>query len=134
MKNMKSNVRQSNLLNTARAQILLIGLIVASAMQLNLLLPSIAKAEIKDYMIRRMLILKTECKLDELKRSEPSEGGFKYIAICENVSFYPDGVTITCSDKDTETSCKIKTKAKKFDDLNLLKNSVSQDHDEGKRK
>ena len=95
----------------------------------SVFLPSLAKAEIKDYMIRRMIILKTECKLDELKRSEPSEGGFKYLAICENVSFYPDGVTINCSDKDVETSCKIKTKAKKFDNLNLLKNSVSQDHD-----
>ena len=131
MKKKKSNVRQSNLLNTARAQILLIGLIVASAMQLNLFLPSTAKAEIKDYMIRRMLILKTECKLDELKRSEPKEGGFNFLASCKNVSFYPDGVKITCSDKDLETSCKIKTKAKKFDDLNLLKNSVSQDHNEG---
>ncbi len=97
-------------------------------------LPSAAKAEIKDYMIRRMIILKTECKLDELKRSEPSEGGFKYLAICENVSFYPDGVTINCSDKDVETSCKIKTKAKKFDKLNLLKNSVNNKHDEGEEK
>lgn len=131
MKNMKSYVQPSNLLTPARAQFLLIGMLVTSAMQLNLFLPSLAKAEIKDYMIRRMLVLKTECKLDELKRSEPKEGGFKYLAICENVSFYPDGVIINCYDKDLETSCKIKTKAKKFDDLNLLKNSVSQDHDEG---
>ncbi|MBO6549374.1 MAG: hypothetical protein JJ964_07100 [Rhizobiales bacterium] len=100
----------------------------------SVFLPSLAKAEIKDYMIRRMIILKTECKLDELKRSEPSEGGFKYLAICENVSFYPDGVTINCPDKDVETSCKIKTKAKKFDQLNLLKNSVSQDHEEAEKK
>jgi hypothetical protein len=130
MKTLKSYIQPSNLLTFARAQFLLIGMVVTSAMQLNLFLPSMAKAEIKDYMIRRMLVLKTECKLDELKRSEPKEGGFKYLAICENVSFYPDGVTINCSDKDLETSCKIKTKAKKFDDLNLLKNSVSQSHDE----
>jgi len=134
MKTLKSYVQPSNLLNPARAQFLLIGMLVTSAMQLNLFLPSMAKAEIKDYMIRRMLVLKTECKLDELKRSEPKEGGFKFLATCENVSFYPDGVTINCSDKDLETSCKIKTKAKKFDRLNLLKNSVSQDHDEGEGK
>lgn len=100
----------------------------------SVFLPSLAKAEIKDYMIRRMIILKTECKLDELKRSEPKQGGFKYLAICENVSFYPDGVTINCSDKDVETSCKINTKAKKFNQLNLLKNSVSQSHDDGVEK
>ena len=128
MKTLKSYVQPNNLLTPIGIGVLLIGMSVASAMQLNLFLPSTAKAEIKDYMIRRMLILKTECKLDELKRSEPSEGGFKYLAICENVAFYPDGVKITCSDKDLETSCKINTKAKKFDRLNLLKNSVSQDH------
>lgn len=91
-------------------------------------LPSIAKAEIQEYLIRRMILLKTKCDLVDVKRSEPKEGGFSYQISCENVSFYPDGVNITCSDKDNETSCKINTKIKKFENLNLLKNSVNQHH------
>ncbi|GJM00099.1 MAG: hypothetical protein DHS20C07_17780 [Methyloligella sp.] len=98
-------------------------------------LPSIAKAEIQEYLIRRMILLQTKCDLVDVKKEEPKQGGFKFQASCENVSFYPDGVIITCSDKDRETSCEIKTKIKKFENLNLLKNSVNQHHgDETEKK
>jgi|GEM_PF-1722655 len=97
---------------------------------LVLFLPSIAKAEIQEYLIRRMILLQTKCDLVDVKKEVPKQGGFKFRASCENLSFYPDGVTITCSNKDRETSCKIKTKIKKFENLDLLKRSINQHHDD----
>lgn len=92
-------------------------------------LPSFGRAEIQEYLIRRIVLLKTKCDLIEIKKDDLSGGGFKFLATCENVSFYPDGLEIQCSDKDRETSCQVITKIKKFDQLNLLKRSVNQDHD-----
>lgn len=88
-------------------------------------LPS--NAEVQEYQIRRLVLFKSECKILTVSRSEPETGGYNFHIDCENVSFYPEGLNISCSDKDLETSCKILTKSKKFD-LEFLKRSVNNDH------
>ena len=89
-------------------------------------------AAILEYQIRRLIIIKTECQIIRVTKSENKDGSLTYHTKCENVSFYPDGVKINCTDPDLETSCKILTKKKRFDNLDLLKRSVNDKHEKDK--
>ena len=86
-------------------------------------------AEVKDYQIRRLIILCSTCNLDanSIKRTVRKNNSLHFHGICKNLSFYPDGIVVECEDNETDLSCKIKTEAKKFDKLNLLRDSVNQD-------
>ena len=72
------------------------------------------QAEINDYQIRRLILYQTDCRLDELAR-QPAGGGLNFLATCQNLSFYPEGVLIECGDGDDETTCKVKTESRSFD-------------------
>lgn len=83
-------------------------------------LPSTSFAEVKEYQIRRMLMLKTECMVTGLEISV-KEGRDRFFASCENVSHYPDGVEILCPDTEDERDCRIATSKKEFRSLELLR-------------
>jgi len=86
------------------------------------------QAAVLDYQIRRLIVLKTNCQIVNLARAKTKQGSLSFQAKCENVSFYPDGVEIICNDPDLETSCKVLTKEKRFDQLNLLRRSVDDQY------
>ncbi len=79
-----------------------------------------ALAEINDYYIRRLIVYQSDCKLDELIRVELKSSS-EFHATCLNVSFYPDGLEILCSDNTDNSSCKVKTESKAFNSLELLR-------------
>ncbi|MEQ8824429.1 MAG: hypothetical protein RIC14_08650 [Filomicrobium sp.] len=83
---------------------------------------SSANAELKDYQVGRLIMLKSECKVVTLSRNEEVDGSWTYLGTCSNESFYPDGIKVTCADPDNndERACVIHTKAKQFDSLRLL--------------
>lgn len=86
-------------------------------------LGSQVRAELKDYQVGRLIMLKSECQVVGLDRTEEEDGSWTYIGECSNESFYPDGVRVTCPDPENndERTCIIHTKAKKFDSLELLR-------------
>lgn len=80
-----------------------------------------ATAEVKDYQIRRMLMLKTECQVVGLETEVLPEGKGRFAAECENVSHYPDGVEILCPDTEDERDCRIATAKREFRHLESLR-------------
>ncbi|KQT59883.1 hypothetical protein ASG52_19255 [Methylobacterium sp. Leaf456] len=97
----------------------------ASALALagGLLLPAPAYAEVKEYQIRRMLMLKTECTvtgLDTARIADDPRLRERFLATCENVSHYPDGVEIVCPDTEDERDCTLLTAKREFPHLRLL--------------
>lgn len=89
------------------------GLRTIRAVGLALVLPTAASAEVKEYQIRRMLMLKTECGVNGLA-IVPRERGTMFTAECENVAHYPDGVEIQCPDTEDEHDCTIVTQKREF--------------------
>lgn len=86
-----------------------------------LLLPSMSFAEIQPYQMRRLILYQSDCKLIEINPLEHEEAGeLMFMASCENLAFYPDGLRIHCPDASDERSCKILDQAKKFEHLKLL--------------
>lgn len=97
----------------------------ASALALagGLLLPAPARAEVKEYQIRRMLMLKTECTvtgLDTARIADDPRLRERFLATCENLSHYPDGVEIVCPDTEDERDCTLLTAKREFPHLRLL--------------
>lgn len=82
--------------------------------------PSSILAQINDYQIRRLILYQSECQWDDIDNKQVVEDGVNYTISCQNVSFYPEGVLVHCSDIDDETTCRIKTKKKSFN-LELMK-------------
>ncbi|MEQ1709926.1 MAG: hypothetical protein ABL908_00830 [Hyphomicrobium sp.] len=82
-----------------------------------------ARADIKDYMISRLIMLKSECHLMQLARTEHTDGTVEFHGTCSNLTFYPDGIDIACPElaSDDERTCRIKTPAKVFKNLDLLR-------------
>lgn len=103
-------------------------IIIAMVFLINSIMPSIGQARILDYQIRRLVLLKTKCVLISIEKNLSPESSLSFLVKCENVSFYPKGIKVICSDPDLETSCEIKTAIKKFKNLNLLKRSVNQNY------
>ena len=95
-----------------------------AALAVALGLPAGARAEVKEYQIRRMLMLKTACTVTGLDIARIEGGGHdreRFLATCENVSHYPDGVEILCPDTEDERECRILTRKREFPHLHLLK-------------
>lgn len=99
--------------------------VLACTVMVLLTAPQSAWAELKDYQIIRMIMLKSECQLAELTREVNQDRSAKFKATCKNESFYPEGVTITCPDIDNndERTCAMDAKKRSFDSLELLKNA-----------
>ncbi|MDJ0514050.1 MAG: hypothetical protein QNJ62_11470 [Methyloceanibacter sp.] len=85
-------------------------------------MPSIAQAELKDYQIARLIMLKSGCQLSVLLRSVKADGSVAFTGKCKNATHYPDLIIVFCPDLDSndERSCEIKTNKKSFDNLQLL--------------
>ena len=82
-----------------------------------------AHAEVKEYQIRRMLMLKTECTvtgLDTARIADDPRLRERFLATCENVSHYPDGVEIVCPETEDERDCTLLTAKREFPHLRLL--------------
>lgn len=79
-----------------------------------------ASAEVKEYQIRRMLMLKTECTVTGLDISAKG-GEDRFFASCENVAHYPDGVEILCPDTEDERNCRIITEKREFRHLHHMR-------------
>lgn len=81
-----------------------------------------AHAILKDQQVARLVLLKSECILVGLARTENSDGSWSYQGKCSNEVFYPDGIDIDCPDPESndERTCTILTKAKRFNSLNLM--------------
>lgn len=73
-----------------------------------------------EYQIRRLIYLNTGCGLDHLSTIESQPGQEKFRATCKNLSAYPDGLEIVCTDPFDDRSCRIMTHAKRFDQLELM--------------
>ena len=86
------------------------------------LVPDGARAELKDYQIARMIMLKSDCQLTALTRELKTDGSAVFTGQCKNASHYPDGIVVLCPDieNNDERSCKIATESKTFDGLKLL--------------
>lgn len=116
MRMMRAIVR-SWLATTGRALVAL-----ALALSMSMPMSGSAQAEIHDYMIRRLLYLDTACGVDHLERlPPPSETSRRFKALCRNVSAYPDGIYVTCTDSADDRSCKPETAPKRFDGLKLMR-------------
>lgn len=89
--------------------ILILSLVSASAL-----------ASVKDYQVKRLIMMKSDCVEQSLARTETESGGLMFVAQCKNLSHYPDGVKVLCDDPEDERSCKLQTKAKSYDHLRLL--------------
>lgn len=81
---------------------------------------SAARAEIHDYMIMRLLHLHTSCGTLLLERMDAPAPNTRFRATCKNVSAYPNGLTVLCTDPDDDRACRVETPAKSFDHLELL--------------
>lgn len=95
----------------------------ALALAAALLPPATARAEVKEYQIRRMLMLKTECTvtgLDTARIADDPRLRERFLATCDNVSHYPDGVEIVCPDTEDERDCTLLTAKREFPHLRLL--------------
>lgn len=79
-----------------------------------------ANPDIKDEAIKVLLNFKTNCNLEDLSREVTEEDGLKFTAECRDKSFYPDGLTVLCPERDVDASCKIMTAPKEFKYLNLI--------------
>ena len=86
---------------------------------------SAAKADIPEYQIVRLIAYNTSCSLNDLRTEPAPDGGVVVHVDCENETFYPEGVRLTCPDPDDGYSCNIETKAVEFDAVNTLKNQVN---------
>ncbi|MDQ8698473.1 hypothetical protein [Hyphomicrobium sp. LHD-15] len=80
-----------------------------------------AAAEIHDYMIRRLLHLKTSCGVQHLTRLESGKAERRFKAVCRDVNAYPDGVVVVCTDTFDDRSCMIESTPRSFDSLELLR-------------
>lgn len=80
-----------------------------------------AGAEIHDYMILRLLYLHSSCGTLTIERVASEAPQTRFKATCKNVSAYPDGLTVLCTDPDDDRHCRIETPAKSFDHLDLLR-------------
>lgn len=87
---------------------------------LVLCMPSPVRAEIQDYMILRLVYLKTSCGTESLERMASASDQRRFKVQCKDVNTYPDGLTVACSDIDDDRSCRVETDARKFKDLRLL--------------
>lgn len=87
---------------------------------LGFVFSSVSYAGIQDYQIIRLITMKSECNRQSLERIDNENGTVSFFASCSNVSHYPDGVSILCSDSENEQTCKIQTQAKEFNHLKLL--------------
>ncbi len=80
-----------------------------------------AVAEIHDYMIRRLLHLKTSCGVQHLTRLESGETERRFKALCRDINTYPDGIVVVCTDTQDDRSCIIQSTPRSFDSLELLR-------------
>ncbi len=77
-------------------------------------------AEIHEYMILRLLYLHTSCGTLALERIDAPVPHSRFKATCRDISAYPDGLTVLCTDADDDRACRVETPAKTFDHLDLL--------------
>ncbi|CEJ87493.1 conserved exported hypothetical protein [Hyphomicrobium sp. GJ21] len=80
-----------------------------------------AQAVTAEYQIRRIVYLKTSCGLESLVTLEASSGRERFKATCNNISAYPKGLEIICTDPVDDRSCMITTRAVRFDQLQLMR-------------
>lgn len=92
--------------------------LLSAAMSLSL--AGAATAEIQDYMIRRLVALNTGCGVESLVRLASKPNARRFKVTCLNVSSYPDGLTVACSDIDDDRSCVVETKEQEYRALQLL--------------
>lgn len=80
-----------------------------------------ALSEIHDYMVLRLVYLNTSCGTLSMERLQVPAPHARFKVTCKDVTAYPDGLTIYCTDPDDDRLCRIETPAKQFDSLDLLR-------------
>ncbi|MGU3539810.1 hypothetical protein [Methylobacterium sp. A54F] len=75
---------------------------------------------IKEYQVRRLLMLRTECTVSALQADALADGTSRFLATCENLSHYPDGVEIRCPNTEDDRDCRILTAKREFPHLRAL--------------
>ncbi len=95
--------------------------VVAAALVLALATASHpAAARVQEYQIVRLVTLKSGCRIEHLEDRSPPAGPLRFLATCDNLTFYPDGVIVLCDDRDDDRSCRVATPPLHFDSLDLL--------------
>ena len=82
-----------------------------------------SEAAVQEYQVNRLILMKSDCVKTDLVRTDKPDGSIEFMASCKNLSHFPDGLRVICSDAENERSCKIATMAKQFDSLSLLQSS-----------
>jgi hypothetical protein len=81
-------------------------------------------AETAEYQIRRLVYLGSSCGIESLARSSALPGHERFKVMCRNVSAYPNGLEVVCTDPADDRSCRIVTPAATFDQLELLQPKI----------
>jgi len=79
-----------------------------------------AIAETAEYQVRRLVYLQSSCGVESLTRLDSPSMNEHFKVMCKNVSAYPNGLEVVCTDPSDDRSCKILTPAVTFDQLELL--------------
>jgi hypothetical protein len=86
-----------------------------------------AQAEIKDYEVLRLLYLHTPCGMASVTSRETTPERVRFKADCQNLTAFPDGAEVVCTDHNDDRSCRVETNAKDFNNLELLKQDWADD-------
>lgn len=86
-----------------------------------LLLAGPVRAEIPDYQVVRIIAYQTSCRLDELRSEDLGDAGVRFVASCQNLSAYPDGLILDCPDPNDVYACDIVTQERRFEFLESLR-------------
>lgn len=78
------------------------------------------RAEIHEHEIRRLIYLTTSCGFVTLTPLVTEGPTRRYRSDCKDASAYPEGLTVLCTDINDDRSCKVETKQRRFDSLDLI--------------
>ncbi|WP_395664934.1 hypothetical protein [Methylocella sp.] len=91
------------------------------AVSCGLLAVSVARAEIHDYQILRLLSYRTDCQPLRVEARPAAGGTRRFFVACDNEVSYPDGAEVVCDDRDDENACRVVTAPARFDALRLMR-------------
>ena len=80
-----------------------------------------AAADVKDYEVIRYLYLKPTCGRSTITKIEKLDAALRFHAECQDLTSFPDGAVVLCSDPSDDRSCKLESAPQQFKDLNLMR-------------
>jgi hypothetical protein len=72
---------------------------------------------IKEYELRRFLMLKSECRLQTIVADSVDASGHRFNVSCGDSTAFPDGAEVLCPEPEDDRSCRMLTTPRRFDKL-----------------